>query len=450
MNYNQDNPIWKFREQLLKATISWCMEKSSFYKKHFGKAGIHFRGLEDLHTLPILFRDMLDGQEEQFCCEKVQPSCIQYTSGTTGKFITLFRSPSEIAFINNFFNERVQQLVNDKNSKRPLWLSLISAYHGSPTPVPGWPYIVSAGVYDLTQVRQAARMLLRTYDFPGVEPQVTCLVGGDILIKAFTAYLIAEKVDIANLPVRLLVLTGGYLSTVRKRLLGELWGAQVQDRWSMSEVFGGASQCGMGGPFIFDIHAVPEVVHPKTLQPIDHGVGTLVMTGLYPFMQMMPMVRYYTGDLVEITASPLRGDTELLVNFVGRERRSILDTSGPEVQPLLLSGPLYDIVESFADIGSSTRFDDLTNSANLEFAGRLHYSVESELVEDGSKGSITITLGLRYPPWLHSARVLEVQTQFRSKLYERFPAIKAKVLDGSVQLKIQTEHMDEVPLYNAK
>lgn len=440
-------PIASFRENLLKSTIAWCMERSAFYRARFGELGAAFRGLADLPRLPILLRDEVIDNQPLLLCEQVQPSCVQYTTGTTGRFLTLYRSPAEVAFISEFFTAGVNQR-HAGQTVRPLWLTLTSAYHGSQTPVPGWPYVIPAGVYDQTQAEQALKLIDTTFEMRGVEPRVSAVVGGDILLKALTAFLVDRRYDFDAGPVRQLIMTGGYMSAARKRLLGDTWHAAVQDRYSLSEIFGGASEVAIGGPWVFDLHVIPEVVHPRTLAPVDRGVGTLVLTGLYPFMQMMPMVRYYTGDLVEVVAPMGPQAPDLLVRFVGRERRAILDTSGPEVVPLLLPGPLYEILEDIPDIAVTPRFVETRAGSGLEFAGKLHYAVDAEL--ERGRGRITLKVSLRYPHWAHARRTTEVVTQIRSALYQRHPALRARVSSGEVELMVVPAAMDAVTPYNAK
>lgn len=432
-----------FRDDLLRRTVAWCSERSPFYRERFAGVAGSFRGLDDLALLPILTREEIAAHERELLCEPVQPACIQYTTGTTGTPLHLFRGPGEIAFISSFYGEQVRERLAT-GEPRPLHLSLTSAYHGQPTPVPVWAYAVFAGVYDRTQAQQARALLECGFDLPGIEPRITAVVGGDILVKSLTAYLVAAGVDLTALPVHTLGITGGHVSQARKRLLGELWQARVQDRFSLSEVFGGALECGLGGPWIFDTEVVPEVVHPRTLQPVDRGIGALVLTGLYPFMQMMPLVRYLTGDLVEVAGHPDRGDPDLLVRFLGRARRSLLDAGGPEVVPLLLSSPLHEIVEGFPDVAATGRFADLGAGPHLELAGKLHYEVAM------GAGAIDLRLGLRYPPWQFPERVTEVISRLREQLYRRFPALAERVRRGELALRVSAATAAEVAPFNAK
>ncbi len=441
--------IRDFRDPLLRDTVSWCVRQSPFYRARFGSEAEHFRGLDDLPRLPVLFRDEAKADQDGIRCQQVTPSAVQYTTGTTGEFWRLYRSAEELQFIAQFYTERARTLL-ESGQTRPLLLALTSVYHGAPTPVPGWPYVVSAGMYDRTQAHQARQLLEARYDLPGVEPQVSAIIGGDLVVKAFTAFLLSQNVDLRTTGVRHLIMTGGYVSESRKQLLADLWNATVQDRYSMTEVFGGASQCGLGGPWIFDPEVVPEVVHPRTLAPVNRGIGTLVLTSLYPFVQMMPVVRYYTGDLVEVADTVANGAPDLVVRFLGRERRSVLDASGDDVEPLLLSAPFYDLLESYPEIAATERFADIGAAEGLEFAGKLRFSLDIDRDQDEQVNRIHVVLGLRYVPWLYPDHTAGMISRLRNDVYDRFPTLRDRVARRQIDFHLTTRPAAEVGGYNMK
>ena len=77
------------------------------------------------------------------------------------------------------------------------------------------------------------------------------------------------------------------------------------------------------------------IVDAFTREPLEGGVGVLVLTGLYPFSQTMPLIRYWTGDLVEIGPQCERaGDRGFRCR--GRLASSLVHP-GPVGDPLLVS-----------------------------------------------------------------------------------------------------------------
>lgn len=437
-----------FRNELLKQTFDWCVKRSPFYARRFSDISV-FRGLRDLHQLPVLHRAELVDNLQELLCDSGLPCCVQYTTGTTGAFTPLMRSYAEVHWIGQFFNARVMERHNPSEI-RPLHLALTSAYHGAATPIPSWPYILSSGVYDRTQADQARRMIEREFSLPGVEARITGITGSDLLLRSLTAYLIDESVDLHATKVRTLVFTGGYVSAATKRRLGQLWNAQVFDRYSMSEVFGGAVQVTPDGPWTFDVEVVPEVVHPRTLQPIQHGVGALLMTSLYPFSQMTPVIRYYTGDLVEVEDGAFGSSSITAVRLCGRQRRSVIDDSGPEVIPLVLAGHLHEAIERLPDVAITPRFEGVASSESMEFVGKHHYMLASSAGQDGQVDRIEITLGLRYAPWIFPERSAAVVTELRRALYDRSPHLLERVSKERLHLEIGLTTADKVQPFSMK
>lgn len=448
MTEKPPSSIVSFRDALLRKTFDWCVERSAFYRKRF--SGIsQFDGLSDLHRLPILRRDDIVAEHDDFLCEPGVPAYVQYTTGTTGTFFPLYRSYAEAAFIGEFYNARAMEHPNVTGSQRPLHLTLTSAYHGAGTPIPGTAYVLSAGVYDRTQAMQARNLLTRSFEFPGVEARVSTIVGGDILIRALTAFLMDEGIDPASLSVRMLVFTGGYTSTRTKELLARLWNATVIDRYSMSEIFGGAVQIHAGGPWVFDIEVIPEVVNPETLKPVTAGIGVLVLTSLFPFSQMMPMVRYYTGDLVEVVAG-VSTQENLTIRLLGRERRSAFEMRNGAVEPLVLSAHLHDAIEALPDVAATPRFAGLASDAAMEFAGKLHYSLDTRRNTQGAIEEVRIGIGLRYAPWIYKDRADQIATQIRDALYHRSPWLRERVLSGSLEFGIDLMRGDKIAPFSMK
>lgn len=435
----------ELREGLLRETVAWCAANSPFYRERFPDPS-EVRSLDDLARLPILFREDVISNYDALICDPATPAAVMHTTGTTGAFLEVLRGPAEQAFVWEFF--AAQQALESAPDPRPLQLNLTNSYHGSLTPMPTPAYVLSASVHDRAQASQARGILERAYELPGVESRVSTVIGTERMVKALTAYLLEDGFDLAGSSVDTVALFGGHVPAARKLLLGGLWNAQVTDQYSLTEVFGGARECGVGGPWVFDPHVIAEVVHPRTLAPVSSGLGVLVLTGLYPFVQQLPLVRYFTGDLVEVTADGGDGGPEVL--YAGRLVRSIVDDSGDEVRPLLLSGPLYEVLEGLADVAISARFPDLVTGLGMELTGDLHYSVEHSPAADGAPEAITVTIGLRYAPWMFGERVAELDLLIRERLRDAHPELARRCDEGSLELRLDFREGREVSPHDSK
>jgi len=438
--------VQELQDELLRQTFEWCRAQSSFYRERFSGVDA-LSGRRDLARLPVLFRQDVVENHQALRCDPTLPSAIQHTTGTTGEFLQLYRSAAEQAFIWEFFSAQLQ--ANEAEGLRPLCMNLINIYHGSLISVPSRTFVLPVGVFDQAQVSQAKGVLERSYDLPGVEPRVSILSGTERMVMALTAYLMAEGMDLAASPVKTIALFGGHVPPSRKALLGRLWNARVRDQYSLTEMFGGARECGPGGPWVFDPHVVPEVVHPRTLEPVSSGLGVLLLTSLYPFVQQMPLIRYSTGDLVEIV-TPAEDPAGLTARYAGRAVRSVVDDSGPEVVPLLLSGPLYEALIDLPDIAISPRFTDLPVGAGLELTGDLHYAVDHVPATDGSPEEISLRIGLRYEPWMYPDRVAEVVDRLVEALFRRHPALARRCVERTMVLKVLPLSGEAVPPHDSK
>jgi len=443
------DPIQSFRDTLLRQTVAWCRERSPFYRERL--AGLEdFDGLDSLPRVPVLLRKDVVDNHEAIRCDPSLPSAIQHTTGTTGRFLQLYRSAAEQDYIWRFF--AAQLGATPAVGVRPLHMTLANAYHGALIGMPSRAYVLSVGVHDRAQASQARGVLERTYDLPGVEPRISVLTGTERMVMALTAYLLAEGFPLTKTSVRTIALFGGHVPVARKRLLASLWGGSVQikDHYSLTEMFGGARECGLGGPWIFDPHIVPEVVHPRTFAPVrEGGVGVLLLSGLYPFVQQMPLLRYFTGDLVEVVTGP-DAPGGLQVRYVGRMPRSILDLEGDEVRPLLLSGPLYEELLALPDIAITPRFIDLQLGSGLDLTGDLHYAVEHEPAADKTPERITLRLGLRYAPWMYPERVAELVRRLVQALFRHHPHLARRCTEGSLSLRVRPAPAADVPTHDSK
>ncbi|MGE0886539.1 MAG: phenylacetate--CoA ligase family protein [Blastocatellales bacterium] len=90
-----------------------------------------------------------------------------------------------------------------------------------------------------------------------------------------------------------------------KRRIEEAWGARCFDHAGATEVGAWAFDCQAedGAIHLNELEFIFEVIDPNTCAPVDEGVrGELVITTLG--RPGMPVLRYRTGDLVELTTEP--------------------------------------------------------------------------------------------------------------------------------------------------
>ena len=112
----------------------------------------------------------------------------------------------------------------------------------------------------------------------------------------------AQGIDVSQSSVRAVLVAGepgGSISSVRARIAAT-WGARVFDHWGMTEIGPLATEC-EDDPDCLTVNesaCIPEVIDPDTGKPSTTGKGELVITNLGRIGS--PLIRYRTGDLVEV------------------------------------------------------------------------------------------------------------------------------------------------------
>jgi hypothetical protein len=167
-------------------------------------------------------------------------------------------------------------------------------------------------------------VLRRTdHDDPDVEKHCSVLLGGGPCLRAFTWDTYSRAGSRGGCHLEQICTVGEYVTLHWRYLMELTWHVRVRDRYSLCEVFGGASEDPWSGWWHFDPCVIPEVVDAKSLQPVQEGLGVLVLTALFPFQQAQPLVRYSTGDLVQVTHSLPHRPGELAMRPLGRAADSV-------------------------------------------------------------------------------------------------------------------------------
>lgn len=102
--------------------------------------------------------------------------------------------------------------------------------------------------------------------------------------------------------VNKLLMGGGFLSSERRKILEDAWGAECYNMFGMSEMFGPmAGECKQkNGLHYLDEYLMIEIIDPKTYMPVSDGeIGVAVYTTLWD--KGFPLLRYWTDDLMYIT-----------------------------------------------------------------------------------------------------------------------------------------------------
>src|SRR4030095_5273738 len=140
--------------------------------------------------------------------------------------------------------------------------------------------------------------------------------------RELTSGRLAAGVDPREFGLESIAVSGWYVPAWERELLETTWNAVLLDCYGVTEANGDERWFNLCQRYHFDFTVIPESLDPETLEPIDEGIGCMVLTGLYPFNQGIPKIRYFIGDLVEVGAATC-GSSERAVRFLSRMRDAV-------------------------------------------------------------------------------------------------------------------------------
>jgi phenylacetate-coenzyme A ligase PaaK-like adenylate-forming protein len=426
----KNEAINKFRNELLPLTVANAVARSKFYANFYGQEVIKVQNTEDLSTLPILTKQLVVENFDDIIIGTEIPGLIQHTTGTTGTPLPVYRSKEEIDFINLFFS----RLINENDTKPiPVVLHLSDSYHGPSLGIPSHEYSIPVGMTDDILLSQAVHLLTDKQKVPGFEEKISVIVGLVPYIKTLTNYLLEIAFDFSRSAVKSIVPLSTILTPRWRDILTSTWNANIIDRYSLTEIFGGATYCLRCKNFHFDPFVVPEVVEPFYKTPIESGIGVLVMTSLYPFVQKQPMIRYWTGDLVEVCHDSCRSD--LSVKFKGRISNACYIENDGRIEFIVFPVDLYEILDYIPDIAFSKRFIDISLINDHSAAGSLKFEFEKKEVKDATE--IKLKIELKYTPHLYRDRIRFLRDHITNELFLRCSNLKHYVNCGRISFNIE-------------
>lgn len=278
------------------------------------------------HQLPAVSRDHLANEIHPELEEGDFITSVSHSTGTTGRPVYRYRSNVEATM-----TKSLQFDSNSATGRRRLGMQLTAPYHGAvkPSSTSGLasPYLFEGAVWEDHFIKSTIEKLQHSFEIPGVKPRVSFLQGPVRHLRILTEALKCACVDTSSLAVEKITVFGGFLSTETRRELEGFWKIAIVDRYSLSENSAGAFACAHCGYLHFDTQLLSDVTQDGVSSDSFNEYGELLLTELYPYSYCQPLVKYQTGDLVEV----LNGSSACCkehnggVRHVGRTRHSVID-----------------------------------------------------------------------------------------------------------------------------
>ncbi|WP_410539947.1 hypothetical protein [Streptomyces sp. KL2] len=312
------SPTDRFRSRLLGPTLESARE-IPFYARHWEGREL---SLEQLPT--VTKKQLLDDLASTLRPGGV-PANVGHSTGTTGRPFFRVRGREEIKAYSEYLRSVRTATAAHRGRPVPPMLQISGApitIHGSVLPVETDDMRLAVDLFS-TEGLAASVDLLTSPSLAllgeGFQRVLSASPGGAILL---TQELIQRGTPTRELGIEVISVYNSALLPGQRALLREHWEARLVERFSMSEVLGGATLCYDCGHHHLDPVVVAEVLRTDGDEPAT-DVGELVLTELHPFSQLQPMIRYRTGDIVRRAQSPCLPN-ELTFDYVGRARASVL------------------------------------------------------------------------------------------------------------------------------
>lgn len=424
------------RNELIRRTVLTAASHSDFYRNLYAAASVDLNSVQtiaDLPSLPAVEKEQLRSAGKCALCrlDQTRLSHIQNTSGTTDRPFFLYRSMEERQFIRFFF----QQLEATDASTRPapIALQFVNSVHGTPTPIPSNIFVVQGSVQDDDGLERTLRLLRMTFETPGLQPRVSVIAGAANDILILTDWLIENDFPVrTEFAVRGIQPIGRYITSRWRELLRVTWDSLVMDRYSLSEVFGGATACPDCLGYHFDSFVVPEVQSLNRRETVTSGVGRLLLTALYPFVQLQPFIRYYTGDLFAVDPNACTSD--VTYRFLGRENHALFEPSDPT--NLLLAGvDLIDTLDACPELARDHSAVQLRGLCYTDAPGLPR--ARGYIYRNGDFTKFTIRAELVVPLSLFPGRLTKLGDWLEEELLRRSPSLTDLVTSGRARLCVE-------------
>ncbi|TXH78009.1 MAG: hypothetical protein E6Q88_00045 [Lysobacteraceae bacterium] len=416
-----------FHDALLPGTIRNAGE-TSFFRDRWAGCDLEHIDRTRLATLPTIDKEDIRAAGEHaqnragVVCNDV------LTSGTTGNPLVTVRSDREQEFIQEFVTRHLQ---GNPVTRYFRGLHFTNPYHGHLIRVPAPIHFHRISVYDAGSFDYARNTLLRSHNDANVEERCSVLSGLERCLRAFTLDTMSRYPDgFPQTGLRLVVSYSQYLTQKWRQRLEKTWGAPVVDGFSVSEIFGSATQCLSCGWYHFEPFVIPEVVGAHSGEVLHEGAGLLALTALYPFQQAQPLIRYLTGDLVEVThtASCRPGTTS--IKPLGRARYGV-PKPGTD-QWLLTPASILEAVDEIAEIKRIPRFADVDQVKDPYAIG--HPKYRTHWSNDANGVSVTIEVAL--PRDISDQRREAIATCILRNITDANPQLQAALQENAVSLAV--------------
>jgi len=288
LEWSSAEGIRRYQERRLRALVRVAAARSPFYRDWFAGSKVDpasILTLADLSRLPLLDRSQLVTEADRFCVYPRRLMWVAHSSGTSGRVVTVHRTPGSSAFELSALQRqwgwfgvphRPRSLLLRSNDPDPRGTGALTRQ------VPGArQLVVSSFRLSREQLPQLLQQI-RTFD-----PQVVEGWPSSITILASLLHDQGER-----LPVTAVITSSEVMTAEQLRLMRKVFKGPVVDHYGQTERVAMAGNCEAGGYHEFPDYGIVELL------PIEGRTDRWEIVGTPLHNWGFPLFRYRTGDEV--------------------------------------------------------------------------------------------------------------------------------------------------------
>ncbi len=432
----------RLRDHLLPKTLEHAVRNSPFYAEHLGEQWREVTSVADLSRLPILEKSMAVEHQEAMRCGEAPEDFGAVSSGTTRVGSRLFRverSPDELDALDAFRRMLAEAQPTPEGVQPeppPRVLHVLTPNHGLPSSPPA----IGTQRLAWSSSRNIVEMIAQALSEERDGRPITVMRISISALKQVNLSLLEAGDDFSRFHLDAIGTNAALVTSRWRQLIESLWGCRLFDNYSLSEFVTPATECDACGWYHFgEPPLVVELVDPLTGTPMPDApdaegpcIGHLLLTGLYPYVQRTPLIRYATGDLIERGPYCEPAD-DVGFRFRGRLRHSLLRARDGATEILLLPPVIEDAIDALPEVARHRHpFDRLERVTPYQVGQpKLAVALDGDVVR--------VRVGVLFQPALFVERTKVLCEQLRALVLAEHPALKRAVEAGELQLHIALE-----------
>lgn len=337
--------IKTFQEQQLLKLLDYVSQNSPFYKRLFAKENISIadiKTIEDLQKLPVTTKEDLQKHNDDFLCVPIN-KIIDYTttSGTLGDPVTFGLTDKDLDRL--AYNEAISfDCAGIKEGDVVQLMTTIDRRF-----MAGLAYFLGLRKMKVGVIRVGAGIPELQWDSI-LKYKPTYLITVPSFLLKLMEYAEAHNIDYNNSGIKGAVCIGESLrnqdfsmNTLSKKIT-DRWNIKLFSTYASTEMSTAFTECehSIGG------HHHPELIIVEVLdennKPVNKGEsGELTFTTLG--IEAMPLVRFKTGDIVQLHDEPCAcGRNTLRVGPVIGRKQQMIKYKGTTLYPPAMNDVLND------------------------------------------------------------------------------------------------------------